>query len=395
MDAKRIPFQIWIVSVSSMLITASAAMFFGVFGLFLENMGIPTSKIGLIEGMVEGAGYVLKVVSGIISDYLNQRKLIFAIGVFFTAISKVIAALFFSFSAVVIGRIVDRIGNGLQASPRDAFVCDHAPRQIIGLCFGIRQCLGTLGSILGVLLVFALLARSHDDFRGVFAVASLLALGAFVLIISCLRDAKRTTSQLSPTRGEPRQGFSLKNVLKLDRRYWWLMGIVSIFMSCRISETLIMLYGKASFKLSNSVTEEIMLVYNIFSAIAAYGTGRLTDKIRASYLMMVGTLVTMASLIGMAVATNFVVFLCGVVLWGLQIGLMHNVFCSEISKIVPSHYRGTGFSFYYLIIAVSLLLANTICGHLMKSGYAFAYCICACAISCIAVPVFAKRHRQI
>jgi MFS family permease len=376
-----------------MLITASAAMFFGIFGLFLESMGISTDKIGAIEGMVEGAGYVLKVISGVISDYLNQRKLIFAIGAFFTAISKVIAVLFFSFSSVVIGRIVDRIGNGLQASPRDAFVCDHAPRQIIGLCFGIRQCLGTLGSILGVLLVFMLLAQHHDNFRGVFAVASLLALGAFILIFSCLRDARNPSLKLQPTRGELRQGFSVKNVLKLDRRYWLLMVIVSIFMSCRISETLIMLYGKASFKLSNSVTEEIMLVYNIFSAIAAYATGRLTDRVRASTLMLAGTIVTMSSLIVMAAATNFVIFLCGVVLWGLQIGLMHNVFCSEISKIVPPHYRGTGFSFYYLIIAVSLLFANTVCGHLMKSGYAFVYCACICAISCFSVMTLTKIHR--
>ncbi|MDR0631279.1 MAG: MFS transporter [Holosporales bacterium] len=393
MDAKRIPIQIWIVSVSSMLITASAAMFFGVFGLFLESMGTSTDKIGLIEGIVEGAGYVLKVISGIISDYLSQRKLIFAIGALFSALSKVLATLFFSFSAVVIGRIIDRIGNGLQASPRDAFVCDHAPRQIIGTCFGIRQGMGTLGAILGVLLVFALLEHCHDDFRKVFTVASILALGAFVLIFTCLHDAKNPPAQQLSQQGEPRQGFSIRNVIKLDRRYWWLMVIVAIFMSCRISETLIMLYGKASFKLSNSVTEEIMLVYNVFSAIAAYGTGRLTDRIRASSLMLAGTIITMGSLFTMTIATHFVTYLVGVVLWGLQIGLMHNVFCSEVSKIVPPHYRGTGFSFYYLIIAVSLFISNTLCGRLMKSGYAFAYCVCISVISCISVVVFIKRHR--
>jgi MFS family permease len=391
MDAKKIPLQIWIISVSSMLITASAAMFFGVFGLFLASIGVTTTHIGIIEGFVEGAGYVLKVVSGIISDYLRRRKLILTVGYLFSAMSKIIAALFFSFPAVIAGRIIDRIGNGLQASPRDAFVCDYASRQLVGMCFGIRQGLGTFGSILGVLFLFVLLKDAGDGFRRVFTVASLLAVAAFVLIAFCIKDHSNSRRQSNNMRPD----FSAKKALHLGREYWYLMIIVAIFMSCRMGETLIMLHGKIFFHLTNNVTEEIMLVYNVFSAIAAFLTGRFANRFCPATLLVSGAIVTILSLVVMAVSINLWMYLGGVVLWGLQIGLMHNVFCAEISKLVPTHYRGTGFSFYYLITAASLLLANFVCGRFIggEKPYAFIYCVGMSTISCLSTMLLIKRKR--
>jgi MFS family permease len=369
-------------------------MFFGVFGLFLAAIGVSTASIGAIEGVVEGISYVLKVVSGIVSDYIKKRKLILSIGSFCTALSKVIAALFVSSNAVVIGRIIDRIGNGLQATPRDAIVSDYAPSKIVGTCFGIRQCLGTSGSVLGALLLSVLLGTFQNNFRLVFTIAGAFALSAFVLVALCVHDVKKVEPLSDAAEYEPPMAprFLFKNVLELDRVYWTLMIAVAIFMSCRISETLIILYAKKTFSLEDSKATRVMLVYNIFAALAAYWTGRLGDKRESTRLMIIGTLITTASITFMGLATIYEVFLGGVMLWGVQIGVMQNVFCSEISHIVSKNSRGTGFGIFYLITATSILIANVVCGRLMNNGgaRAFAYCAVASFISFIAILLLSR-----
>ncbi|MDR2464477.1 MAG: MFS transporter [Holosporales bacterium] len=373
---KKIPLQIWIIGISSALITSSAAMFFGVFGLFLDSKGASKADIGLIEGGIEGLGYILKIASGIVSDYLKKRKLIFAIGSFCSEISKLIAALFVSSTSVIVGRIIDRIGNGIQATPRDAFVGDYAPKSLRGTCFGLRQSLGTIGSILGVLVISYLLRHFNNNFRLIFIAASIPAAIAFVVILFFVHDANISYEEAENAAKSKRKAlkFSPKDTLYLDKSFWMLMIVVAVFMLSRMSETLIILYGKNTFNLTNDIATNTMLVYNIFAAIAAYCSGRLIDRFNSVHVMMYGTFITILSNVIMAISTNYILFLCGVVFWGVQIGLMQNVFCAKIAAIVHPDFRGTGFGVFYLITAISLMLANTISGQLISKGiYLFIY----------------------
>ncbi len=58
-------------------------------------------------------------------------------------------------SSVVTAKILDRLGNGIQASPRDALVGDLSPQPIRGACYGLRISLGTAGSFFGLYLVWS------------------------------------------------------------------------------------------------------------------------------------------------------------------------------------------------------------------------------------------------
>lgn len=385
-DLKKVPFQIWIIGLASMLITASAAMSFSVFGLFLNSIGISKGDIGFIDGFIEGFGYIFKIISGVLSDYLQKRKLIFAIGALCTAVSKPLIAIFMSFPSAVMGRIIDRLGNGLQATPRDALVGDYAPYKLKGTCFGIRQCLGTLGSVFGVLIVHFLLKGFKDDFRAVFIAASISGILAVLIIIFYVRDAQKSPNENILILKAEKSKFCLKDITHLNRPYWYLMIIVGIFMLGRMSESLIILYGKDTFSLGNQDAIRIMLFYNITSALTAYKTGRIADHVSPIFLMICGTLITIGANLIMIVATHYLVFLLGVILWGLQIGLMQNIFCAEITTLVPSNLRGTAFGIFYFITAISVLSANIISGHLMNYGpAAFIYSAIISILSCIIV----------
>lgn len=432
-DLRKVPVQVWIIGGASMLITASAAMFFSVFGLFLDSIGLSLKTIGHIGGLTEGFGYLCKIASGVMSDFLCRRKLIFALGAVMTTLSKPISALFMTKAAVVAGRVLDRVGNGLQATPRDALVGEYAPKTLEGLCFGIRQALGTLGSVFGVLIVWGLLARFTNGYQVVFSVSSVLGAVAFLIIVFFVKDRSReetepTTEEILSERltkpgaldssykqlnaGAPEGGleelrlkarparkrssaFHLKDVFLLPRNYWKLMVIVGVFMLGRMSESLITLFGKKTFGLSDAGSIRIILFYNMTSAAAAYLTGRLAQNIKPKNLMLSGSLVMLGANVAMRLAGEigaYGLFMTGVILWGIQIGLMQNVFCAEVTAMVEAKLKGTAFGIFYFITALGVYFANQVSGLLMDHGSgAFLYSAIVGLVSCGMICVLRKR----
>ena len=68
------------------------------------------------------------------------------IGYTMTVLAKPVLALSSTFGIAFAGKILERFGNGIQASPRDALVSDIAPADSKGTCFGVKRSLGVAGS---------------------------------------------------------------------------------------------------------------------------------------------------------------------------------------------------------------------------------------------------------
>ena len=72
---KRIPRNVWVLSITSFLTDVSSEMLFNLLPLFLVNvLGVRTSVVGLIEGLAETTASLVKFASGALSDYLDNRK---------------------------------------------------------------------------------------------------------------------------------------------------------------------------------------------------------------------------------------------------------------------------------------------------------------------------------
>ena len=388
---KKIPLSIWVIGISSLLLTCSAAMLFSVFALFLTSINVATKDISLIDGIVEGLGYLFKVMSGVFSDYLRKRKMFFGLGALFTTLSRAAVVISTTFHGAVIARIFDRLGNGLSATPRDALVGDYAPKDVRGTSFGIRQALGTFGSVIGSLLVILILHHYQDNFRLVFSFASIPAFLALLLIIFKVKDSKKAQENLEKL--EKKNGkFSIKNLSKLNHHFWFLMLIVTVFMLSRFSESIVILYGKKVFSIANDHAVWTIVVYNIAWAASSYISGPFVDKINNALLMILGILITMLSGVIVILSTNYSIFLVGVIFWGVQIGFMHNLFCAGITKFAPPELRGTAFGIFYFINAVCVFIANIIGGRLMDKNpnTAFLYSAIMCIFAIITV-IYTQR----
>ena len=180
----KIPAAVWALGFVSLLMDVSSEMIHSLLPLFMVGvLGASALTVGLVEGVAEATALIVKIFSGVLSDYLGRRKGLAVIGYALGAFTKPLFAMAAAVEPVLIARFLDRVGKGIRGAPRDALLADIAPAEVRGAAFGLRQSLDTVGAFLGPLLATGLMLMWADDFRAVFWVAVLPGLLAVALLI--------------------------------------------------------------------------------------------------------------------------------------------------------------------------------------------------------------------
>jgi MFS family permease len=209
-----IPLSIWAIGTASCLLNISSALVFSLSGIYLHGQGVGIQWISFLEHFVDCIAYVMKVVSGVISDYFRRRKTIMVIGFGMATLSRPILALSVTFLAVslaysiiFLSRILERIGNGMQSTPRDALVADLSPSDIKGECFGLRTALTNAGSVIGTGLAVIAMLWTSSNYEQIFWMACLPPILAFTILIMFVKDSKLIISVLDENLGNSFKNF--------------------------------------------------------------------------------------------------------------------------------------------------------------------------------------------
>ncbi len=188
----RIPRGVWVLGFVSLLMDISSEMVHSLLPLFMvTTLGVSALTVGLIEGLAESTALMVKVFSGVLSDYLGKRKGLALFGYALGALTKPLFAIAPGAGLVLTARLLDRVGKGVRGAPRDALVADITPAHLRGAAFGLRQSLDTVGALLGPLLAVGLMLLWADDFRAVFWVAVIPGAMAVALLAFGLREPAR------------------------------------------------------------------------------------------------------------------------------------------------------------------------------------------------------------
>ena len=107
MENKKERSNVWWLSATSFFTDISSEMIFPILPIFLKDvLGASFGLIGLIEGLAEGLGSILKYFSGYISDKIHKRKGLTLLGYGLSAVSKLFFALAQSSMTVLFFRLV-------------------------------------------------------------------------------------------------------------------------------------------------------------------------------------------------------------------------------------------------------------------------------------------------
>ncbi|MEH3958832.1 MFS transporter [Raoultella planticola] len=356
----RIPKGVWVLGGVSLLMDVSSEMIHSLLPLFMATtLGASVIIIGIIEGVAEATALMLKVFSGVISDYVGKRKGLALLGYGLGALSKALFAIASTSGVVFSARMIDRVGKGIRGTPRDALVADVTPPEIRGAAYGLRQSLDTIGAFLGPLLAVALMFLWDNDFQSIFWVAAIPAVLSIALLGFGLKEPRTAVVQkrTNPLRRE--------NLKKLSAAYWWVVAIGSIFTLARFSEAFLVLRAQ-QMAIPLFAIPLVMVAMNLVYSLTAYPFGKLSDSMSHSKMLQWGLMVLIAADIVLALSSHWSTLLAGVALWGIHMGMTQGLLAAMVAHTAPPELRGTAFGMFNLMSGIALLLASAGAGVLWE-----------------------------
>ena len=358
MSSHTIPRGVWALGFVSLLMDISSEMIHSLLPLFMVGvLGASAVSVGLIEGLAEATALITKVFSGVLSDYWGKRKGLALWGYGLGALTKPLFAVASTAGVVLTARVLDRVGKGIRGAPRDAMVADMTPPEIRGAAFGLRQSLDTVGAFLGPLLAVGLMLLWSNDFRAVFWVAVIPGVLAVLVLLVGVREPVRssTAQRVNPIRRD--------NLKRLNRHYWWVVGVGAVFTLARFSEAFLVLRAEQS-GIALALVPLVMVAMNLVYSISAYPFGKLSDGMSHTRLLAWGLCVLIAADLVLSLNDHWLTLLTGVALWGIHLGMTQGLLATMVADAAPVDLRGTAFGFFNLVSGVALLMASVLAGLL-------------------------------
>lgn len=358
---KDVPRSIWALGFVSLFMDVSSEMIHALLPLYLVGvLGASVLTVGLMEGVAEAIALGTRIFSGALSDWLGKRKLLAVIGYGLAAITKPVFPLATGIGWLFAARFVDRLGKGIRGAPRDALIADLAPAHLRGASFGLRQSLDTVGATIGPFLAIALMTLTGDAFTVVFWIAVIPAFIALGLLVVGVREPVRSVAQ--PVRAPLR----LADMKRLAAPFWAVVAAASVLTLARFSEAFLILRAY-DLGLPLALAPAIMVVMNVFYALAAYPAGALSDRRGRTGVMAAGVGCLVAADLLLATGGSLIAALAGVAMWGLHMGMTQGLLAAMVADTAPAALRGTAFGLLNLAAGAAMLAASVIAGALWET----------------------------
>jgi len=339
----------------SLLTDLSGQMVFPLLPLYLTTvLGGGAVAVGVVEGAAEAAASLLKVVSGYWSDKIKKRKPFVFFGYTLSAVMKPFLAFAGSWFAVLLIRILDRVGKGLRDAPRDAIISESNEQATMGKAYGFQRSMDGLGSVGGAVLAFLLLPIL--GFVNIFRLAIIPGLIS-VGVISFVKEPERPI-EIAKKKISLRVGFK-----ELTRELKIFIAIATFFTLGNYNYAFLMLRAKGQ----GYTNEQTIMLYALFYLIYtlfSMRAGSLSDKFGRKPVIMLGYGMFAIMSFGLFIFSGTLSTIIFFLFYGLFFALIDGVQRAFISDLAPAELKGTALGTFYTFTGLAALPAGYIAGEL-------------------------------
>ena len=364
-----IPAPVWFLSIGMFCLNLSSVMVFICMTLLTKMFSVRTSQLGSLEGVVDGFSLLMRAFSGLLSDFVRKRKRFLLLGYaicFFARFLLVIAKVF---DVVVFSRLLEKVGNGMQASPREALIGDVTPSTSLGRAYGLNKTFGMLGSSLGSLLLLGLFYwNEHFDLRKIFLFAALMAGVSFFLLWVGVKEPPFSypPHQASVLLSQRFQVF-LGELKEFSKDFWKATTMCFFLKMGYFSGIFMVTYVMAQqfqtflgFNTSNKplMSAAVLSLQNCLCALFSYPGGYLSDLKDRRLTVFLGMICLLSSMLSFGLGKGSAFWMViGIIFYGLQYS-MQGALMAFMSCTMPARLQGTGFGLFFVTSGISMILSN-------------------------------------
>lgn len=406
-SAKRLPRAVVLLGWVSFLADVSSEMVYPLIPMFVVGvLGASATTLGGIEGAAALIVAFVTAWAGFRSDRHCRRVPYVRIGYGLPVIGKSLMAMAFAWPMVLAGRLIDRLGKGLRASPRDALIADAAGPAIRGRAFGFHRAMDTAGAMVGVLLAAGLLwwftgspteggptVPTHDagwTFRVVFGISAALGLLSLALTFM-VRESPNEPSGPDSVAQQP----ASEGRLGLPAAYWRTVALMLVFSFANSSDAFLLLRAR-EVGLSPWAVVLAYALYNLTYTVASYPAGIVSDQLGRWRVIAAGWAIYAAVYAGFAFAGAAGIWPL-FALYGVYMALTDGVGKALVADHAPREMRGTALGIFYMASGLVTLLASVVAGLLWDQvgpSATFGVGAVIAVIAVILVPVLRPRTRS-
>lgn len=364
--SSALPRTIWIVGIVSFFSNSASVIITAFSAEFIINiLGASPAAMGYIRGLSEALSYLVKMFSGVLSDWIGKRKILILIGYLCAAFAKPMFALAQGLGLYVSAQLLERITNGLRDTPRDALIADCAPKELKGACYGIRQSFAFLGSMVGAVSGFLLLwyfGSSVLTIRMVYMFAAIPILIAVALIYFGIKEPKNIVRLK-----DKRKGFPIKkdDIKQLGSHFWFYIFVCFVFMCSRYSESFLV-YRAQHLGLEVKYAPLVLALMYLFNSPTSKIVGSWSDRHERKIFLAFGFCMMLASCIVLAFANEIWQVMVGVAIYGIHYGATQGTFYAMVSDYSPPQIKGTSIGIFNLVCCIGMCISNIITGELWR-----------------------------
>ena len=344
-----------LLGLTSFFTDASSELLNPLLPLFIITIGGNVAVLGLIAGLGEFFSYVIRVLSGYLSDRKGSRLPYVFLGYTISAISKFFYIFSFHWLVVLICRLADRTGKGIRDAPRDALIANISASKVRGKAFAIHRTLDTLGGILGALLALLLFSYLKLGFLYIFIIASFLAFLSLIPL-KFVRDVKF----------KPNHTFFLQNIRRLPKKLIHAIAILSLFSLVNFN---FMIFVWRSTTLLNLPLEKataftlvLYLLFNTVYAVFSIPAGLMYDKFGRKRIIVAGYFVYAIMCLIFLSANSFSMLLLAFFMFGVFKALVEGNQKAFVSGFVSAELEGTAIGLFYTTIGTVMFIGNVLAG---------------------------------
>jgi len=333
----------------------SADIFIPVLPLYLTNvLHLDKSFIGLTEGVVTSSASIFKVVAGFVSDKFGKRKPVVFLGYFLSLVARPLLALTSLGTGVLFLRFLDGVGKGVKDSPKDALIADSTEKTSRGKSFGIVRALDTLGSVVGPLILFALLYLLQNNslkYHYIFFITAIplfFTLGILSVFVKEVKTKKDTQNNLK---------------FRLPKKFYVFLLIVLIFSLGNSSDTFLILRAQ-NVGIGLLSIPLVYALFNFIYASASIPLGSLSDRIGREKVILIGWLAYAFAYLGFGLAKQGYQIWLLFAFYGIYYATTAGVVKALVADLVPSEHRGKAYGIYSTTVGLVTLPASFFAGVL-------------------------------